>query len=300
MRMESVVLLAAAALAIAGAASAAAGTSSATQGKAPAARAKPRAAHRQAPARPKWATHGEIGFVMARGITTTKSGDVKLSAAHRLGRWTYSGAFSALYASTNRVTTQEDLNGQLQVDMALSKRTFWFAGLNYDRNLFDGFAYQESAASGLGRVLLGTKQTRLSIELGAGYRRELPEALQLNSFGGVKSRKREPVVGDAVLHAGMTFSYSFSASTKLQNRLLVESGASDTLTMDNLSLQVKMDKTLALSVGMQATNNTNPPQGGSAPHTNTVMTVNLVYQFKTKNLSPGPPMHALLDGFDVP
>ena len=298
MRMESVVLLGAT-LAISGIASAAAGSTTAMQEKAPAAQSKPRAADRKAPAPSKWATHGEVGFVMARGITTTQSGDLKLSAAHRLGRWTYSGAFAALYASTNRVTTQQDLNGQLQVDMALSRHTFWFTGLNYDRNLFDGFAYQESAASGLGRVLMRTKQTHLSIELGAGYRRQLPEALILNSFGGVKSRTREPVVGDAVLHAGMKFAYSFSSSTKLLNSLLVESGASDTMTMDNLSLQVKTAKTLALSVGMQATNNTNPPLG-DAPHTNTVMTLNLVYQFTTKDLSPDPTTHSLLDSFDVP
>jgi putative salt-induced outer membrane protein len=289
--MQSVALLGAA-LAICGIASAAAGTTSATQDNAS-------TAHRKGRAHSKWATHGEIGFVMARGVTTTKSGDVKLSAAHRLGRWTYSGGFTALYASTDHVTTQQDMNGRLQVDMALSKRTFWFTGLNYDRNLFDGFAYQESAASGLGRVLMETNQTHLSIELGAGYRRELPEALVLNSFGGVKSLTRGSVVGDAVLHAVMKFAYSFSSSTKLLNSLLVESGASDTMTMDNLSLQVKMDTTLALSVGLQATNNTNPSLG-NAPHTNTVMTLNLVYQFKTKNLSPGPPMHSLLDSFDVP
>lgn len=298
MRMESVVLLGAT-LAISGIASAAAGSTTAMQEKAPAAQSKPRAADRKAPAPSKWATHGEIGFVMARGVTTTKSGDVKLSAAHRLGRWTYSGAFAALYASTNSVTTQQDLNGQLQVDMALSKRTFWFAGLNYDRNLFDGFAYQESAASGLGRILLETKQTHLSIQLGAGYRRELPEELVLNSFGGVKSRTREPAVGDAVLHGAVKFSYSFSSSTELLNSVLVESGASDTMTVDNLSLRVKMGKTLALSVGMQANDNTNPPLG-DAPHTNTVMTINLVYQFKTKNLSPGPTTNSLVDSFDVP
>ncbi len=235
----------------------------------------------------QWATHGEIGLVAARAATTSESGDIKLDAAHVLGRWTYSGGLAALYASSNHVTTQQDVNAHLQADLALSKHTFWFGTGRWDRSLFDGFAYQESVASGLGRFLAMTHATTLSVELGAGFRRERPELLTTNALGAVISRARQPVVDDAVVHAGAQYQHSINASTHVLDTLLVESGSSDTMTTNNLSLQVKMAKTLSLAVGLQLTNNTNPPPG-SVRHTDTVMTVNLVYAFKNSKLTPSP------------
>lgn len=246
-----------------------------------------------------WATHGALGLVMARGATTTESGDLKLDVAHLAGRWTYRGGLAMLYASTNSVTTQQDLNGHLQAQRALSKRTFWFAGLRYDRNLFDGFAFQESLASGLGRILIKSKSTNLSAQLGAGFRREQPELLVTNTLGAVTSRTREAVVGDAVLDAGVEFSHSFSHSTTLKNKLLVQAGSSDTLTSDNLSLQVKMNTELALAVGLRLVNNSNPPPG-DARHTDTIMTVNLVYEVKSSKVSADPPTSDLLQSLDMP
>ncbi len=232
----------------------------------------------------KWATHGEIGLVAARAATTSESGDIKLEAAHAIGRWTYSGGLAALYASSSHLTTQQDINAHLQADLALSRHTFWFGTGRWDRNLFDGFAYQESVASGLGRILVMTNATKLSVELGAGFRRERPELLTTNALGAVTSRVRRPVVDDAVVHAGAQYRHSISSSTHVLDTLLVESGSSDTMTTDNLSLQVKMEKTLSLAVGVQLTNNTNPPPG-SVRHTDTVMTVNLVYEFKNSKLT---------------
>ena len=246
-----------------------------------------------------WATHGEVGLVMARGATTTESGDVKLEAAHEIGRWTYSGGLAALYASTNHITTQQDVNGHLQVSLALSKRTFWFGSGRYDRNLFNGFAYQESVASGLGRILVRSHSTKLSAELGAGFRRERPELLTLNSLGGVTSRTREAVEEGAVLHAAMQFSHSFTKSTSLKDELLVESGARNTMTSNNISLHVKMNTVLSLAAGMQLVNNTNPP-AGQARHTDSVVTVNLVYDFKDSKISASPTTTDLFSSLDMP
>ena len=232
-----------------------------------------------------WAAQGQLGFLMARGNTSTNSGNASFDAAHLTGRWTLSGGFAALYASTAHVTTEQDLNGRFQADLELSPRTFWFGTARYDRNLFSGFAYQESVASGAGFNFVQTPATQLSAELGVGWRREEPELLVKDGLGTIVSRTREPVVNDAVLHAALKFEHSITATTKVMNTVLVEAGSSDTLTTDNLSLQVKVDESLALSLGMQLRNNTNPPPG-AAKHTDTVMTVNLVYALKNSKLSP--------------
>lgn len=246
-----------------------------------------------------WAAQGQLGLIVTSGNTTTKSGNATFDAAHVMGRWTVGGGLAALYASTGGFTTQEDVNANLQADLALSKRTFWFSNARWDRNLFTGFAYQESVATGGGFKFVETPATLLAGELGVGYRREEPEILTTGPLGNVLSRQRQAVMNDAVLEAGLTYSHSISQSTKVVNALLVQYGSSDTTTTDNLSLQVKVDATLSLAVGMQLVNNTSPPPG-SAKHTDTVMTVNLVYALKNPNLSATAAAPAVVSGFNLP
>jgi putative salt-induced outer membrane protein len=231
-----------------------------------------------------WAVQGQAGLIMTRSNTTTKSGNGSFVAAHAMGRWTLSGGLAGLYASSAGITTQQDLNTFLQSDLQLSKRTFWFSTARWDRNLFSGFAYQESLATGAGFNIVRTPATQLTAELGAGYRRQQPEVIVTSSTGEVIARMRQPVVDDAVMQAALKYEHAISSSTKLLNTVLVVSGSSDTTTTDNLSLQVKVDASLSLAVGMQLVNNSSPPPG-SARHTDTVMTVNLVYELKNPRLS---------------
>lgn len=246
-----------------------------------------------------WAAQGQAGLIMTSANTTTKSGNATFDVAHRTGCWTLSGGLAALYASAGHYTTQQDTSAHLQADMALSPRTFWFSTARYDRNLFTGFAYQESVASGAGFKFIETPATLLAAELGVGYRRELPEVLTTGLLGNVTSRTRQAAVNDAVLQAGVNYSHSITRLTKLENTLLVQYGASDTTTTDNLSLQVQVDASLSLALGVQLVNNTSPPPG-SAKHTDTVMTVNLVYALKNPGLSATAPAPAAVNGFNLP
>lgn len=258
------------------------------------------AASSQADAKPgTWAAQGQLGLIITSANTTTKSGNAIFDAAHVMGPWTLSGGFAVLYASTGHYSTQQDTNAHLQADLALSKRTFWFSNARWDRNLFTGFAYQESVATGAGFDFVQTPATILAGELGVGYRREEPEILTTGPIGNVLIRDREAVVNDAVLQAGLNYSHSITQSTKVVNSLLVQYGSSDTTTTDNLSLQVKVDASLSLAVGMQLVNNTSPPPG-SAKHTDTVMTVNLVYALKNPKLSATAATPALVNGFNLP
>src|SRR5579872_7382858 len=74
-----------------------------------------------------WAAQGQLGLIVTSSNTTTKSGNASFDAAHAMGRWTLTGGFAGLYASTGGYSTQQDSNANLQADLALSKRTFWFS-----------------------------------------------------------------------------------------------------------------------------------------------------------------------------
>jgi len=257
-----------------------------------------------------WAAQAQLGFLMTNANTSTKSGNASFAVAHKMGRWTLSAAAAALYASTGQYTTQQDTNAHVQADLELSPRTFWFSSARWDRNLFSGFVFQESVATGAGFKFVQSRATLLAGELGIGFRREQPESLTLGTIGNViLPRVRQPVVNDAVVQAGLNYSHSITHSTKLVNTLLVQYGSSDTTTTDNLSVQVKVDASLSLAVGMQLVNNTNPPAAtvSSAPgavsgvhHTDTVLTVNLVYALHNPKLSPTAGTPVTVNGFNLP
>lgn len=256
-------------------------------------------ADKDAAAASTWAAQAQLGVIVTSGNTTTKSGNASFDVAHRINSWTLSGGGAALYASTGDLNTQQDTTAHVQADLDLSPRTFWFSTIRWDRNLFTGFAYQESVASGGGFKFVQSTTTLLAGELGVGYRRQEPEILTTGTLGNVISRARQPVVSDAVLQAGLNYSHDITQSTKLVNTLLVQYGASDTTTTDNLALQVKVDATLSLAVGMQLVNNSSPP-AGSEKHTDTVVTINLVYALKNPKLSATTGEPVTVTGFNLP
>jgi putative salt-induced outer membrane protein len=256
-----------------------------------------------APAAPAgtWAAAAQLGLIVTSGSTTTKSGNASFNAAHVMDRWTVSAGLAALYASTGDYSTEQDTTVNLQADLALSKRTFWFSTARWDRNLFTGFAYQDSVATGAGYNFVATTATQFSGELGVGYRIESPEILTAGPLGNVISREHVPgsLQRDAVLQGGLNYSHAIIRQTKVTNTLLIQYGSSDTTTTDNLALTVQVDASLSLAVGMQLVNNTSPPPG-SAKHTDTVMTVNLVYALKNPNLSPTATAPVNVTGFNLP
>ncbi|HEY1890218.1 MAG TPA: DUF481 domain-containing protein [Steroidobacteraceae bacterium] len=248
-----------------------------------------------------WAAAAQLGLIVTSGNTTTKSGNASFNAAHVMGRWTMSTGLAALYASSGDYSTQQDTTANLQADLALSKHIFWFSTARWDRNLFTGFAYQDSVATGAGYNFVETSATQFSGELGVGYRIESPEILTTGPVGNVIEREHVPgsLQRDAVLQGGLNYSHAITSLTKITNTLLVQYGSSDTSTTDSLALTVQVDSSLSLAVGMQLVNNTSPPPG-SAKHTDTVMTVNLVYALKNPNLSPTATAPVNVSGFNLP
>ena len=79
----------------------------------------------------------------------------------------------------------------------------------------------------------------------------------------------------------MDFSHAFTKTTILTNKLLVESGSTNTMLQDNIALNVKMSNKLALSVGYGFTNNGSPPP---IKKLDTVATVNLVFALGPQKL----------------
>jgi putative salt-induced outer membrane protein YdiY len=97
------------------------------------------------------------------------------------------------------------------------------------------------------------------MQAGVGYRELRPEELTKDSAGQVTSRTLEPSTSSMVVTAGADYSQALTGTTTLTDKLLVESGSSDTLLTNTLALAVKISGKRALSLGYNIQNNSNPP-----------------------------------------
>jgi putative salt-induced outer membrane protein len=224
-----------------------------------------------------WSGKGEVGYVMSRGNANTDTANAKIDAADVIGDWKQSLHLEGLYGRTNEVTAAERWAALLQTDLKITPRAFGFVALHFLQDEFSGFQYQASATTGIGYKFLDTAADKLTAQIGAGYRRLRPELLTMDATGAVIARTPGESSGNAIGTAGFDYAHLFNASTKITDRMLLESGAGNTSLEDDLALVVSMSKKLALSVGFTYQENTEPPAG--LKKVNTLTTLNLVYAF---------------------
>lgn len=212
-----------------------------------------------------WKGKGELGWVMARGNTDTDTLNAKLEMSHEVGPWKHTIGMDALRASTSGNTTADRYGARWQSDYKLSARSYAFGGLAYGKDRFSGFDYQESAIVGYGYKFIDDADTKFNGEIGAGYRKSKDSVPPLQSHD------------DGILHGKLSYDHKLSATTKLVDTFLVDSGSSNTFMSNDLALQVKMSDKLALAVGYGIRRNSNPP--APLKQTDTLSTVSLVYAF---------------------
>lgn len=221
---------------------------------------------------------GQLGLVLARGNTDTTTANAKFELKRATTAVQDDFEIEGLYGKTGGIVTAERWATNLQRNWNLTTKTFWFINGHYEDDLFSGFAYQGTVATGAGYKLIDTDSTKLDAQIGVGYRRLRPETLIENSLGEVTSRVESPSEGEMVGTGKIDFEHSFNAQTKITDTLMAVYGSANTYLENDLALDLKLNGSLSLALGYTVRNNSNPP-GGSL-HTDTLTTVNLVYTKK--------------------
>lgn len=224
-----------------------------------------------------WTGKGQAGLVSTQGNSSAKTANVALDLSLVHGAWKHSAHLGGLYAQSAGITSADRWDALWQSNYLITTRVLAFGTLRYSRDMFSGFQYQASAAAGIGYKLFDGKTIHLTVQGGAGYRRTQPENILRNSAGLVSSRTLLAATGNAILTAGVDYSQDLTGTTTLSDKLLIESGSSDTLVNDALALTVKISTKLALSVGYRLQNNSKPPAG--LKKLDTMETIDLVYAF---------------------
>jgi putative salt-induced outer membrane protein len=236
------------------------------------------------PGDPTWAIRSVVGYSKTGGNTDNSAGNALFHAAHIMGNWKLLFGADGLYGSTHGETTAQAWDAYLQADYNITPHFYWYVGGRYDDDRFSGFAYQEAVKSGVGYKFIDTDATKLTAQIGAGYRRLRPEILVKDDIGAVVSRTEQPGESDAILDAGLAFEHNFNQYTKFLAAVTVQSGKENTLTHADFALQVKMTDRFALSAGYKLVDNSSPPPGSG--RRDTLTTVGLVYELKNHKLPP--------------
>jgi putative salt-induced outer membrane protein len=224
-----------------------------------------------------WIGKGQFGFLESKGNSDAESINGNIDLLRYDGAWKNEFYLGGLYGKNSGIVAAERWEAREQTNYTISGNLFAFGALRYEHDLFDGFEYQESVSGGLGYKLIDTDDTKLTAQVGAGYRRLRPEVIIKDADGNVLSRTPLDAEGNAIGTLGVDFSHAFNKATTLTNKFLMEAGSSNTQITDALALSVKMSTKLALNVGYAISNNSNPP--APLKKLDTVTTVNLVFNF---------------------
>jgi len=229
------------------------------------------------PPQGQWIGKGQLGFLDSRGNSDATSLNANIDLLRYDGPWKNEVYVGGLYGKNSGIVSAERWETRGQSNYTVSGDLFAFGGLRYEHDLFDGFQYQWSVTGGMGYKLMNTDATKLTAQVGVGYRRLRPEIIDKDDTGEVISRTPLDATGEAIGTVGVDFSHAFTKTTILTNKFLMESGSSDTLLHDELALTVKMSDKLALSVGYGITDNTKPPP--PLKKLDTLTSINLVFAF---------------------
>jgi putative salt-induced outer membrane protein len=224
-----------------------------------------------------WIGKGQLGFLDSQGNSDAVSLNGNIDLLRYDGPWKNEFYVGGLYGKNSGIVSAERWETHGQSNYTLSGDLFVFGGLRYEHDLFDGFQYQASVTSGLGYKLLNGDDTKLTLQVGAGYRSLRPETIVKDPDGQVTSRTPLETMGNAIGTVGVDFSHAFTKTTVFTNKFLMEAGSDNTLLHDELALTVKMSDKLALSVGYTISDNTKPP--APLKKVDTLTSVNLVFGF---------------------
>jgi putative salt-induced outer membrane protein len=228
-----------------------------------------------------WTGKGQFGFLDSHGTSDAESINGNIDVTRYDGAWKNEIYLGGLYGKNNGIVSAERWEPRVQSNYTISGNLFAFGGLRFEHDLFDGFQYQASATTGLGYKLINTADTKLTGQIGAGYRQLRPEEITtVNNI--VTSRVLEERSEEGIGTASLDFSHAFTKTTVLTNTFLAESGPGNTMLQDTIALNVKISNKLALSVGYGFINNSNPPP--TIKKLDTTATVNLVFALGPQTL----------------
>jgi len=212
-----------------------------------------------------WEGSGELGFVNTTGNTETVALNFKLNFIRTGERWRHRFTGTALNTSEDGIQDNERYVVEIQSDRKLAEKSWLFGAFRWDADKFGSYDPSVSLTAGYGHLLMQSEKHEMRGEIGVGYRKLTETVLGTSS-------------SEAIVRFLLDDSWQMFKSTRWTNRLLVETGSSNTFTQFNTALAVSMTDKFAVKLGFEARNNSKIPPGDTE-HTDTITSANIVYSF---------------------
>lgn len=228
-----------------------------------------------------WTGTGELGFALSRGNARSESLNARLAFGKEAGQWKHDW-FAAALRAKGEVTGDFDGDGVAEERYELNanryelgassayrfdERQYVVGSGRYENDDFSPYEYQATLSIGYGRKLIDSERTKLSADIGPGFRRA-----RVADGGDTEN--------GAILRGKVDFMHQLTGNTQLVNAFLVESGSDNTFVQNDLGIVVAMNEAFALKAGLQVRHNTEVDGVDNVKKTDTLTTVNLVYNFR--------------------
>ncbi len=213
---------------------------------------------------PGWTGKGELGLAFSKGNTDSQTAVTKVALDRETETWKHDLDAAFLYGKSDGVESAYRYEWSAASGYQFQPRHRLSGSMRNERDHFATNEYQWTAALGYGYDAIANERTRLSFEIGPGYRWAKLQDVRVHN-------------DEVIVRGQMDFSRQLTETTSLFDTLLVESGDENTFVRNDLGLQVKMTDALALKAGVQVRHNTDTLP--DTRRTDTLTTVNVVYGF---------------------
>ena len=222
-----------------------------------------------------WSGTGEFGLVMSRGNADTDTLNAKLDLKHEDEAWLHNVYVLALRAEASEVKTANRFEVGGKSGYKFNERHYIAGVVRYENDDFASYENQWTVAVTYGVNLIDSEATKLTVEVGPGFRRFDPVPFVFSEVPPIVIDPESD--SDFMLRGFADFKHQFNESTAIYNTFLAESGEDNTFMQDDIGVMVKMNASLALKAGFQFRRNSDVPFG--VDKTDTLTTVNVVYGF---------------------
>jgi|SRR5690606_22514999 len=204
-----------------------------------------------------------LGYIATSGNTDSTSANASLSLRYSRSSWRHGFDLSGVSASTDDTATAEAYLLKYEARRSFGEHNYLFTALDYKRDRFSGYAEQVSETVGYGRRFIDRERHALDAGIG---------------FGARQSELRDGTEDDdAIVRGSVDYLWTLSDTTELEQALVVESGATNTMTEARSSVRARIVGDIALVVSYRIKMNSSVPEG--AANTDRFTTIALEYAF---------------------
>lgn len=211
----------------------------------------------------------EAGLQLNTGNTESGNFNGRTQLIFDTKRTTQEAILKAYFASEQKTTTSEKYDLQLQSNYKLHKGYIFGRG-DFTWDQFSSYTRITTVSTGYGFNAISSYRTKLSLELGPGYRYNLPAESA--------SELTPEAERDVILRTAAKVSQKLQEYSSLNADLTAEIGESNnTLTLD-MNYKNLIFQDWAFKIGMNIKYTAQVPEGSQ--RTDTITTFNLLYTFR--------------------